>query len=95
MIWAFAVDSMLTAVIGFGSKEKTAVFVAILIVFLAVGALLYSKTQITLKRKEFEESSTRVEGESPKKVEVEMEMGEMEKKETSTPQRGDPYLTLN
>jgi hypothetical protein len=49
-------DSILTAAIGFGTPKKTIIFMFILILFLLTGAILYFKTKIILKRKEFEES---------------------------------------
>lgn len=56
LLCAFIMDSILTAAIGFGTKGKTVGFVITLIIFLVIGAFIYFKTEIVLKRKEFEES---------------------------------------
>jgi FLVCR family feline leukemia virus subgroup C receptor-related protein len=53
-IWAFIMDSLLTAIIGFGTVGRTVGFMIVLIIFLVMGAFLYMKTEIVLKRKEFE-----------------------------------------
>lgn len=58
LIWAFIMDSILTAIIGFGTIAKTVGFVIVLIIFLVIGAFIYFKTSIVLKRKEFEESAS-------------------------------------
>ena len=44
LAWAFIMDSILTAVIGFGTKGKTVGFVLTLIIFLVLGAYIYFKT---------------------------------------------------
>lgn len=53
LFWAFIMDSILTAAIGFGTKTKTIVFMFVLILFLITGAIIYLKTEIILKRKQF------------------------------------------
>jgi MFS family permease len=58
LVWAFLIDSILTAAIGFGTIARTVAFMMILITFLAVGSFLYFRTAILLKRKEFEDSSS-------------------------------------
>ena len=53
LFWAFIMDSILTAAIGFGTKTKTIVLMFVLILFLITGAIIYLKTEIILKRKQF------------------------------------------
>lgn len=53
LVWAFIIDSILTAAIGFGSITRTVIFIFVLILFLFLGAFIYWKTDIVLKRKEF------------------------------------------
>lgn len=52
-IWAFLLDIIMTAAIGFGSKVKSAIFLAILTAFLFLAAFLYLRADLVLKRKEF------------------------------------------
>lgn len=51
MFWAFIMDSILTAIIGFGTENKTLAFMSVLILFLVAGTFTYRKTKIVLKRK--------------------------------------------
>jgi FLVCR family feline leukemia virus subgroup C receptor-related protein len=53
LLCAFVLDSIMTAAIGFGTKERTTVFIMFLFFFLSGGSYIYYKTEIILKRKEF------------------------------------------
>lgn len=53
LIWAFVSDSLLTLIIGFGSKSQTMIFIFVLIVFIAIGNVLCFLVKVDLKRKRF------------------------------------------
>lgn len=52
-IWAFLMDLIMTAAIGFGTKAKSVIFLAILSTFLFLASFLFLKVDLILKRKEF------------------------------------------
>ncbi len=54
LIWAFVSDSLLTLIIGFGSKSQTMIFICVLIVFIALGNVFCFLVKIDMKRKRFE-----------------------------------------
>lgn len=52
-IWAFLLDLIMTAAIGFGSQTKSGIFLAVLTAFLFLATFLYLRVDLVLKRKEF------------------------------------------
>jgi len=54
LIWAFISDSILTAVIGFGTTLRSSIFILMLAIFVGIGSVIYFFIKFDLKRKRFE-----------------------------------------